>query len=175
MIWLLIGIIVGSVALDQLTKWLTVIYLEYRETIPLWQDVFHLTHVRNPGAAWGIFKDERWVFMLFSSVAIVALSIYLFGFCKQNKWIKIALAMVIGGGIGNMIDRVLLGYVTDFLDFCLIDFPVFNVADCFVTVGAFMLVGLLILDTVREMKAERARKLAASSQDEPESEDDHEA
>ena len=112
--------------------------------------------------------------MVFSTVAIIALSIYLFGFCKQNKWIKISIAMVIGGGIGNMIDRVLLGYVTDFLDFCLIDFPVFNVADCFVTVGAFMMIGLLILDTIKEMKEERTKKKRVDAQDASGAEDDHE-
>lgn len=175
MIWLLIGIIAGSVALDQLTKWLTVVYLDYRETFPIWEDVFHFTHVRNPGAAWGIFKDERWVFMIFSTLAIVALSIYLFGFCKQNKWIKIAIAMVIGGGIGNMIDRVLLGYVIDFLDFCLIDFPVFNVADCFVTIGAFAMIGFLLVDTVREMKRERAAKMNPTNEESTSSENSDEA
>jgi len=163
MIWLLIAIIVGSIALDQLTKWLTVVYLDLHESIPLWEDVFHFTYERNPGAAWGILKDNRWVFMVFSTVAIIGLSIYLFGFCKQSKWIKIPLAMIIGGGIGNMIDRVLLGYVIDFLDFTLIDFPVFNVADSFVTVGAFWLIGVLVLETVREVKQERIKKKAAVS------------
>ena len=175
MIWLLIGIICGSIALDQLTKWLTVVYLEYRETFPLWEDVFHFTHARNPGAAWGILKDERWVFMVFSTIAIVGLSIYLFGFCKQSKWMKIALAMIIGGGIGNMIDRVLLGYVTDFLDFRLIDFPIFNVADCFVTVGAFTVVGLLIIDMVREVKQERLARKNGMDNTAPTTENDDEA
>ena len=163
MFWLLIAIIVGSIALDQLTKWLTVVYLNLHESIPLWDGVFHFTYERNPGAAWGILKDNRWVFMVFSTVAIIGLSIYLFGFCKQSKWIKIPIAMIIGGGIGNMIDRVLLGYVIDFLDFTLIDFPVFIVADSFVTVGAFWLIGVLVLETVREIKQERIKKKAAVS------------
>ena len=175
MIWLLLGIIAGAVALDQLTKWLTVIYLEYHETFPLWEDVFHFTHARNSGAAWGILKDERWVFMIFSTMAIIALTVYLFAFCKQSKWLKIAIAMIIGGGIGNMIDRVLLGYVTDFLDFRLIDFPIFNVADCFVTVGAFTVIGFLIADTVREIKQERLAKQNGGANVDGQTENDHEA
>lgn len=163
MIWLLIAIIVGSIALDQLTKWLAVVYLDLHESIPLWDGVFHFTYERNPGAAWGILKDDRWVFMLFSTLAIIGISIYLFGFCKQSKWIKIPLAMIIGGGIGNMIDRVLLGYVIDFLDFTLIDFPVFNVADSFVTVGAFWLIGVMLIDMLKELKQEQAKKKAAAN------------
>lgn len=155
MIWLLIGIIVGSVILDQLTKWLAVIYLSGEASFPLWKDVFHLTFVKNEGAAFGMLSDHRWVFMIFSSVAIVALAIYLFKFCKMSSWVKIPLAMIIGGGIGNMIDRVLLGYVIDFLDFTLINFAVFNVADCFVTVGAFILIGYLLWDMLQEAKKEK--------------------
>jgi len=165
MIWVLISIIVGSVALDQLTKWLTVVYLEHGETVPLWKGVFHFTHAQNTGAAWGILKDDRWLFMIFSTMAIIALSVYLFGFCKQSKWMKIAISMIIGGGIGNMIDRVLLGHVTDFLDFRLIDFPIFNVADCFITIGSFTVIGFLIRDTILEIKQERLAKRAGQSSD----------
>ncbi|MBE6553553.1 MAG: signal peptidase II [Ruminococcaceae bacterium] len=149
---LLLAIIVGVIALDQLTKWLTVVYLDYQESFPLWQDVLHLTHHRNEGAAFGILSDQRWVFMLVSTVAIVALTVYLFRFSQKNHWVRISLAMIIGGGIGNMIDRVALGYVIDFIDFTLIDFAIFNVADSFVTVGAFMLMGYLIVEMIRDLK-----------------------
>ena len=165
MIWLLIGIIIGSVALDQLTKWLAVIYLEGEASFPLWKNVFHLTFVKNKGAAFGMLSDQRWVFMIFSSVAIIALAIYLFKFCKQSPWVKISLAMIIGGGIGNMIDRVLLGYVIDFLDFTLINFAVFNVADCFVTVGAFMLIGYLLWDMIREARKPSTPQAVEESED----------
>ena len=152
---LIIAIIIGAVALDQLTKWLTVIYLDYRESFPLWQDVLHFTHERNEGAAFSILSDQRWVFMTFSTVAIIALLIYLIFFRPKSKFVQISLAMIIGGGIGNMIDRICLGYVIDFIDFTLIDFAVFNVADCFVTVGAFLLMGYLIWDMIRETKARK--------------------
>ncbi len=161
MIFVLIAIIVGSVALDQLTKWLAVVYLQGQPSFPLWQDVLHFTFWKNEGAAFGILQDQRWVFMVFSTVAIIALLVYLFGFRPKNRFVAISLAMIVGGGIGNMIDRIALGYVIDFIDFTLINFAIFNVADSFVTVGAFMLMGYLLLDLYKEVKAERAKKAAA--------------
>lgn len=157
---LLIAIILGSVALDQLTKWLAAAYLQGQPSFPIWQDVLHLTFAKNEGAAFGMLSDHRWVFMIFSSVAIVGLTVYLFRFRPKSRYVQITLAMIIGGGIGNMIDRIALGYVVDFIDFTLIDFAIFNVADSFVTVGAFMLMGYLVADTVREIKTEQAKKNA---------------
>lgn len=157
---LLIAIIFGSVALDQLSKWLATTYLQGRPSFPIWQDVLHLTFAKNEGAAFGMLSDHRWVFMIFSSIAIVGLSVYLFRFRPKSRYVQITIAMIIGGGIGNMIDRIVLGYVVDFIDFTLIDFAIFNVADSFVTVGAFMLMGYLIADTVREFKSEQANKNA---------------
>lgn len=158
MILVMIAIMIGAIALDQLTKWLTVTYMEYRETIPIWQDVFHFTHERNEGAAFGMLSDHRWVFMVVSTVAIVGILIYLFRFTPKSKIMQISLSMIVGGGIGNMIDRVYLGYVIDFIDVRLIDFAVFNVADSFVTVGAFLLMGYMIYDTVKEYQREKAAK-----------------
>ena len=161
MLWILIAIIFGSVALDQITKYLTVLYLQPEGpagSIHLWEDVFHLTYVKNPGAAWGMLANHRWVFMTFSTVAIIGICVYLFAFSKDNRWVKISLAMVAGGGIGNMIDRIWLGYVIDFLDFTLIDFPVFNVADSFVTVGAGMLMAYLIRDFIAELRVSAGKK-----------------
>ena len=153
MILLLAAIIIGSVALDQLTKWLAVVYLQGEPSFPIWQDVLHLTFVKNKGAAFGMLSEHRWVFMILSTVTIVGLSIYLFRFSQKNqKIVNICLAMIVGGGIGNMIDRILLGYVIDFIDFTLINFAVFNVADSFVTVGAFLLMGYLITDLIKETK-----------------------
>lgn len=152
---LIISIIIGAVALDQLTKWLAVIYLQGEPSFPLWQDVLHFTFHTNKGAAFGMLSNHRWVFMLFSAIAIVALLVYLIRFRPKSKWIQIALAMIVGGGIGNMIDRFFLGYVIDFIDFTLIDFAIFNVADSFVTVGAFMVMGYLIFDIISESKQKK--------------------
>lgn len=153
---LLIALIVGAVGLDQLTKWLAVTYLQGNPSFPIWKDVLHLTYVENRGAAFGMLSEHRWVFMIVSTVAILGLAVFLFRFAPKNRVARYSLAMIIGGGIGNMIDRLLLGYVVDFIDFTLIDFAVFNVADSFVTVGAFLLMGYMIWDTVKESKKNKA-------------------
>ena len=172
MLLFLIGIIIGSVALDQLTKWLAVIYLQGEPSFPLWQDVLHFTFVKTEGAAFGMLKDHRWVFMIFSTVAIIGMLIYLFAFRPKSKLMQITLAAVIGGGIGNMIDRVALGYVIDFIDFTLKDFAVFNIADCFVTVGAFAMIALLIIETDKEEKNERLAKAAWAEKEVEEAEEE---
>jgi signal peptidase II len=113
--------------------------------------------------AFGMLKDHRWVFMVFSTIAIVALAVYLFRFRPESRWMQISMAFIIGGGIGNMIDRIFLGYVVDFIDFTLINFAVFNVADSFVCVGAGMMILYLIIDLVREIKLEKAKKAEEQS------------
>ena len=155
---ILIAVIAAVIGLDQLTKWLAVVYLQGEASFPLWKDVLHFTYVENTGMAFGMLKDHRWVFMVFSTIAIVGLLIYLFRFRPENRWMQISMAMIIGGGIGNMIDRILLGYVVDFIDFTLIDFAVFNVADSFVCVGAGIMILCLVIDLVKEIKQERAQK-----------------
>lgn len=152
-------VIAGVVGLDQLTKVLAVTYLEPRGEVPLWNGVLHLNFVRNEGAAFGMFSNHRWVFMVFSTIAIVGLSVYLFRFCKEKMWAKVSLAIIIGGGIGNMIDRFSTGSVVDFIYFALIDFPVFNVADSFVCIGAGLLAVYLIRMAIEEEKQEKETKL----------------
>ena len=111
--------------LDQLSKYLTVLYLKPVGTFPILQDALHLTYVENRGAAFGMLADSRWVFMVVSAVSIVALSVYLIRKKPKSRLLCLSLAFVIGGGIGNMIDRVALGYVVDMIDFRLIHFAVF--------------------------------------------------
>ena len=158
MIYAVCAIVLGIVGLDQLTKTLAVVYLQGEPSFPLWQDVLHFTFVKNKGAAFGMLSDQRWVFMILSTVAIVGIFFYLFRYRPKNKWLIVALAMIAGGGIGNMIDRVLLGYVVDFIDFTLIDFAVFNVADSFVTVGAGILIVYLIIDIVHDYQNGKLKK-----------------
>ena len=154
----LIAVSAAVIGLDQLTKWLTVVNLEEYESFPVWQDVFHFTYVKNTGMAFGMLKDHRWVFMVFSTIAIIALIIYLFRFRPESRWMQISMAMIIGGGIGNMIDRILLGYVIDFIDVTLINFAVFNIADSFVCVGAGIMIVCLVIDLIKEIKLEKAQK-----------------
>ncbi len=133
---------VAVIALDQLSKAAASAWLKPITSFHLWDGVFHLTYVENRGAAFGILKDQRWIFIVLSIVAMLVIAAYVILKRKElHPLLLIALSFLFGGGIGNMIDRIAYGYVVDFLDFTLIDFAVFNVADTFVCVGA----GLLIL------------------------------
>ena len=154
LIWFLIAAI--AVILDQVTKWLAVEFLTKVETVPLIQNVLHLTYLENTGAAFGILKNNRWVFLIISTVAIIALLAYIAKFPLKSKLLGVGLSFIVGGGIGNMIDRVLLGYVVDFIDFRLINFAVFNVADSFVCVGAVLVLIYVFFFSDKKKEVENA-------------------
>ncbi|MBQ8174235.1 MAG: signal peptidase II [Clostridia bacterium] len=146
-----------AVILDQITKALAVAYLKPISTFPIIEGVFHLTYRINYGAAFSMFEDQPWVFMTVSTVAILGILVYYFWDKKLTPAIRYPLCMIVGGGIGNMIDRIFVGYVVDFFDARFINFAVFNVADCFVTVGAFLLFFVILLDTIREERAKKKK------------------
>jgi len=149
-------IIVFSVVADQVTKYLTVTHLAVNESFPFIENVLHFTHVRNPGAAFGMLSEHRWVFMVISTVAIAMVMVWLFVDKKSGPWFRVAAAMIVGGGIGNMIDRVMLGNVIDFIDVRCINFYVFNVADSFVCVGCGMFFVGVLISEIKEVKAKKA-------------------
>ena len=158
--WLWILIIIGSIWLDQLTKWLAVTLLQGNPSVPIIPGALQLTYLENPGAAFGMLQNNRWVFLIISTVGILAVFFYLLVKRPTSKLLCVALSFIVGGGVGNMIDRILLGYVIDFIDFCLINFAIFNVADSFVCIGAGMLALWVILDTIAEVKKNKAEKAA---------------
>ena len=173
LIWL--AVIIVTVFLDQLTKYLTVLHLKPIDTLPIIEDVLHLTYVENTGAAFGMMKDARWVFMVTSTAAIIGILGYMIHrvYIKKEKmpWMEaLSLSLIVGGGIGNMIDRTMLGYVVDMIDCRFINFAVFNVADSFVCIGAGLMILYLIILTVKEYKAEKAAKLALAEGEDTESE-----
>lgn len=144
------AIIAIAVLLDQITKLLAVSLLKPIPTKALIEGVLHLTYHENRGAAFGMLADHRWVFLILSTVMIVGLSVYLYMGKCENRLYGISVSMIIGGGIGNMIDRLAVGYVVDFIDFRLINFAIFNGADSFVCVGAGLLALALVLDIIKE-------------------------
>lgn len=152
------AIIIGGIAIDQLTKFLAVKFLAPIDTVPIIKNALHLTYVENRGAAFGMLADHRWVFMILSSVAIVILAFLLFGGYLNGKLYTLSVSMIVSGGIGNMIDRIFLGYVVDFIDFRLINFAVFNGADSFVCVGAGILLLAALLDLINESKKTKDKK-----------------
>lgn len=152
---ILISTIIASIGIDQIIKGIVRANMSVGETVPVIEDVFHITYIRNEGAAFGMLADHRWVFMSLSTVAIIALGVYLFKFCKETLFTKIGFALIIGGGIGNMIDRISLKYVVDMIDCRFIDFYVFNFADSCVCVGAAMVCIGFILSIYRDYKSKK--------------------
>ena len=132
--------------LDQLTKHFAVVYLKDQMPISIIDGVFELNYLENRGAAFGMLQDQK-LFFVFIAVVILAVIVYvLIKTPNQRKYTKlhIALVCIASGAIGNMIDRLKLDYVVDFLYFSLINFPIFNVADIYVTLSAIYLVILLL-------------------------------
>lgn len=153
---MVIAVIAATVILDQISKILVLAYL-YEEQVTLIEGVLRFTYVENRGMAFGLLADHRWVFLVFSVIGIALMAFYLFRYVTRTPS-RVGLALVIGGGIGNMIDRVRLGFVVDFIDFCAFDFWiwVFNVADAAVTVGAVIFALDLIIELVGEMKKQKS-------------------
>jgi signal peptidase II len=148
----------GAILLDQITKLLALRYLAPMDTFPLWKDVLHLTYVENTGAAFGMLKDQRWVFLVISTVALGGMIAYI-ALTKAKHPLEItSVAFIVGGGIGNMIDRISRGFVVDFVDVRCIPFwkYVFNVADIFVCVGCGLFILYVLLYETRAKKAEDA-------------------
>ncbi len=149
-------LMISIIFADQLTKWIAVISLKGNESFRLIDGVFHFTYVENRGSAFGMLKDQRWVFMTVSTVAIIGFLAFLVIYYKKlSNLARCSISFIIAGGIGNMIDRVLLGYVVDFFDFALINFAVFNVADSFVSVGAVLFCVWFIIETIKDSKSKK--------------------
>jgi len=136
---LIVLVIIGILALDIATKYWAFHYLQPVGSIPVIENIFHLTYVENPGAAFGILQDQRWVFIIATVLTLGFIVWFLRNMDPDIKLLRWGLALIVAGAIGNLIDRILLGYVIDFLDFRV--WPVFNVADISVVVGT----GLTIL------------------------------
>ena len=149
------------VVVDQVTKMFALHLLAPVGSVDIIKNIFRFTYVENRGAAFGMLSEHRWVFMVISTLAIVMLLVYLWKFPPDSKFACVALCMITGGGIGNMIDRIMLGYVVDFLDFYAFGelwVWVFNVADAFVCVGGGMLVVWLIVSIIEESKQSKENK-----------------
>ena len=135
-----------AVALDQITKAMTVASIPLYTRIPFLDGVFHFTYIQNNGAAFSSFPGQQWLFALIFAIFTVLMVYELrkntMGFKPFERW---CLVTIWAGGLGNMIDRVRLGYVVDMIELEFIRFPVFNVADCYITCGCVLLIAHLIL------------------------------
>ncbi len=129
MIWIVLFIILG---LDQWSKYFISNTYSYLESVPIIPKIFHLTYVRNYGAAFGILQNRRELFLVITFV-VIGIVIYFFKQLPKDWMSKLALGLALGGTIGNLLDRLRFGYVVDFFDFQI--WPVFNVADSAIVIG----------------------------------------
>lgn len=127
--------------LDQgLKLWTDRVLTPLGTSISVIDGVFQLTSAHNTGAAWGMLKGWRWFFVALTLAVTIALVVFLVKYRKKLHWLpRLILALIIAGAVGNLIDRVALGYVRDMLYFVLIDFPIFNIADSALSVGCVLL------------------------------------
>ena len=134
-----VGLFIG---LDQLVKKVIIGSIELGQRIVLIPGFFSLTHVRNYGAGFSILQNARLLLTLTAVAAIIAVTVLLIRTNRKDLLSIVSYLFIISGAAGNLIDRVMNGYVVDFLDFIIFgyDFPVFNLADCFITVGCFLLI-----------------------------------
>jgi signal peptidase II len=149
--------VVVLVVFDQWTKWMVVHHLELNgPKITLIENHFDIVHIKNPGAAWGMFGEHTWALALLSFIASLVMILFFKKLAESRVSYAIALALIIGGTIGNFIDRAFLSEVTDFLSFHWYDsyFPAFNVADSAISIGVFLYIIDSLLFSKQGEKAE---------------------
>ena len=148
----------GIVAADQITKYLTVANIALYADVPLIPGLLQLTYVQNTGAAFSSFEGQQWlfalIFLVFTGMIVREFFKKSMGFTTFEWW---CIAAIYGGGLGNMIDRVRMGYVVDMIETIFMEFPVFNVADCFITCGTIALMVHLVLCNKEFWKDEKKK------------------
>ena len=153
---LLIAFIVVA---DQVTKYLTVANIALGEAVPFLPKLLQFTYVQNTGAAFSSFEGQQWlfalIFLVFTGLIIWEYRKNAMGFKTFERW---CIAAIYGGGLGNMIDRVRLGNVVDMIETTFMEFPVFNVADCFITCGCVLMMVHLALFNKEFWKDEKKEK-----------------
>lgn len=131
-----------SIGFDQYTKHLAVLHLKGGSPFIIWNGVFELYYSENRGAAFGMMQGRQGIFFIIAVLVIAAAGWALYRMPAGKRYLPLtcSLFLMVSGAVGNMIDRISQGYVVDFLYFRLIDFPIFNVADCYVVVATFLLI-----------------------------------
>ena len=143
-------IIILLIGIDQISKLLALNYLKDIRSIPIIQNVFHLTYVEKRGAAFGMFQNNQIIFIIVALVASIY-GLYYLHTKKVDTVGKVGILLIISGAIGNLIDRVRLGFVVDYFDFRIIWEYVFNIADIFVVLGTILLcIYILFYDDNKE-------------------------
>lgn len=156
--------------LDQATKLMIKARFELRDSVSVIGDFFRLTYIENPGMAFGIQLGSPAFFTAFASIASAVIFVYLYRIRHESFTSRFALAIILGGAVGNLIDRFAYGQVVDFFDFGIGDsrWPIFNIADSSVTVGMILLLAIVFFE-------KDASEAAGATEDEATPSDDHRA
>ena len=145
---------------DRFTKYLVVSNMELGSSLPFIPHFLDFTYIHNTGGAWGILSGHTWMLVVFTAVAMAFCVVVLIKNGRKNPLLFWAVCLILSGGVGNMIDRIFNGgKVVDFLRTLFIDFPIFNVADCAVVIGAGLLILYFVIDIIGEAKKEKVKKI----------------
>ncbi len=146
------------IGVDQVTKLLAIKYLEPIEYYDVIDNVLRFRYVENTGAVFGSFAAHTVVLTVFSVILLVFTIIYLIKNRDNSKFMNVCLLLMVSGGIGNVIDRIRLNYVVDFIEPVFVDFAVFNFADCLITSGAFAIIVYLVTDIIKDRLRTRNKR-----------------
>ncbi|MFC4409282.1 signal peptidase II [Chungangia koreensis] len=150
------GIAAIIVILDQWTKWLVVQQMEIGERVSIVEPYIALLSHRNKGAAWGMLEGQMWLFYIVTAAVVVGILYYFHTHGKDQPLLKVSLMVLLGGAVGNFIDRLLRGEVVDFVDILIpvvnYDFPIFNVADAALTIGVIMMIIYILFEEKLQKK-----------------------
>ncbi|MCM3759378.1 signal peptidase II [Alkalihalobacillus oceani] len=147
---------VAVILIDQLTKWIVDTRMEIGERLTIIENVLYFTSHRNAGAAFGILQGQMWFFYIITTIVVIGIIYYMQKEAKNSRLFGTALGLILGGAIGNFIDRLFRGEVVDFVDTYIFgyDFAIFNVADASLCIG----VGLLFIKMIGDERREKKEK-----------------
>ncbi|WP_175614808.1 signal peptidase II [Piscibacillus halophilus] len=136
---------------DQVTKWTVANSMQLYESVQVIPGFFWITSHRNSGAAWGILEGQMWLFYLVTLIVIGVIIYYMQLYKDSYPWLMVGFAFILGGAIGNFIDRIFLQEVIDFIDLNIFgyDFPIFNIADSALTVGVILVIIIMLIDEMK--------------------------
>ncbi|MEC5422768.1 signal peptidase II [Virgibacillus sp. C22-A2] len=145
------------IVIDQITKWAVVKTMALGEKITIIENFFYLSSHRNKGAAWGILQGQMLFFYIVTVIVVIGVIVYMQKYAKESKTLGIALSLILGGAIGNFIDRVFRKEVVDFFDFIIFNynFPIFNIADSALVVGVTLIIIATIIDETKKGKSKK--------------------
>lgn len=150
-IWCVVMIVL-IVAFDQITKYFAKSALYPDKAKDFIKGFVEFRYVENTGVAFSMLSGGRWIFILLTAIVAVGILVYMFTKAQKNLWLYWSLGVIVSGAVGNLIDRIFLGYVIDFINPTFVNFAVFNIADCAVTLGTISLVAYLVLDMIKNGK-----------------------